>query len=156
MGPRWKIGPILYTAHPKNREGNGKYLRNMNRGQEGDLPPGYRDPLLRFLPVIAHVTGLISPAATGCDSCIRDNFPWRGWWAAFAPAPTLVIHFFFSWTSSGATWCGGGGSPQSSAAAPLIWRGFTGDAMRRSTSSGIRRRKAAVDNIVRGFQCWRR
>ena len=45
----------------------------MNRGQEGDLPPGYRDPLLGFPPVIAHVTGLISPAATGCDSfCL----PW--------------------------------------------------------------------------------
>jgi len=54
--------------------------------------------------VIAHVTGLISPAATGCDSGIRDDFPQHGWWAASAPASTLVIGFFFVWTSGGATW----------------------------------------------------
>lgn len=58
----------------KGKGKNRKYLTNRNRGQEGDLPPGYRDHLLGFPPVIAHVTGLISPAATGCDSGIRDGF----------------------------------------------------------------------------------
>ena len=52
--------------------------------------------------MIAHITGLISPAATGCDSGIRDDFPRRGWWAASAPASTLVISFFV-WTSGGAS-----------------------------------------------------
>jgi hypothetical protein len=41
-------------------------LRNTDQGQEGVLSPGYTEiPSSDFPPVIAHVTGLISPAATG-------------------------------------------------------------------------------------------
>jgi hypothetical protein len=76
----------------KGKGKNRKYLTNRNRGQEGDLPPGYRDHLLGFPRVIAHVTGLISPAATGCDR------PWLGLLTALERAnvdPALVQGVYF-------------------------------------------------------------
>ena len=76
----------LYRREARDGEGNRQYFRNTNQGLEGDLPPGYRDLLLRFPPVIAHVTGLISPAATGCDSGIRDSYPRCGYWRWCAAA----------------------------------------------------------------------
>jgi hypothetical protein len=70
---------VLSSSHKGKRqktEKNRQYFRNTNRGLEGDLPPGYWDLLLRFPPVIAHVTRLISPAATGCDINLAD-YSWH-------------------------------------------------------------------------------